>query len=523
MKKLIAMLLTVVLCVSLAACGAAPQPAASQGGQPDPAGTGTPDASGAVVHLRLLCMNNVPTKEGTKQVQDALNAYLAGLGKNYTVSFDEFLDLASHQSGIDMALASGEDLGIVLTDFRTNVMAANGQLLPLNDYLDSELKGVRDLMGDEWLEAGSLNGTVYGVPVYKGVVSQIYLVYRSDIVKEIGYDMSTVKTIYDVENLLAEVKKAHPEMDGLVPADMGSLGLLLPQSGKNGYSIDFLGTGNFGNDANGVLFGDSTEVENFFASEPFAKMCAMAYDWNQKGLTMKEASVSPNVAIELFPAGTAFSTIVWNAAGPETVAAMYDSGAYGTSGLGFEAVALDKQMLTASTLGLQYGIASTCSCPREAADFLNLLWTDPAVMNLVVYGVEGTSYVVDENGIANWPEGLDVDTVPYSEINLCGAIGNQFNLKLFAGNSTEEDLVLMKELVETASKSRAMGFTFDASSVSTEMAAVQTVVDQYYFPLMNGEVDPEVYIPQFIEALNNAGMEKVISEKQTQLDEYLAK
>ena len=526
MKRKVIALLMAAITVTLTACGAAQpieSPAAEQSqssADPVQVQSGQGDK---VVHLRLLCMNNMPSKEGTKQVQDALNEYLASLGRGYTVSFDEFLDLSSHMSGIDMALASGEDLGIVLTDYRTGNMVSSNQLLPLDDYLQNELKDTCELLGEEWLEAGTYNGSVYAIPVYKGVVGQTYLIYRSDIVDEIGYDVSSIQKLSDVEGLLAAVKDAHPEMDGIVPADAGSLGYILAEYGPNGYLIDFLGNNFFGNDSTGVLIGDSKTVENFYASDAFHDICAMAYDWSQKGLVMQEASVSPNVAVELFPAGTAFSTLVWNATSPETVAAMYNAGgAYGNadSEYTYKAIPLDTQMLNASTLGLQYGIASTCSCPAEAADFMNLLWTDPQVMNLVVYGVEGTSYVVGEDGIARWPEGMDVDTVPYTEINLCGAIGNQFNLKLFEGNSSAEDLELARKLIEDAAVSSAMGFSFDASSVSTEIAAIQTVIDQYYYPLINGEVDPDEYIPRFTEALNNAGMEKVIEEKQRQLDAY---
>jgi putative aldouronate transport system substrate-binding protein len=40
--------------------------------------------------------------------------------------------------------------------------------------------------------------------------------------------------------------------------------------------------------------------------------------------------------------------------------------------------------------------------------------------------------------------------------------------------------------------------------------------------LNTGSVDPDVFLPEFIEKLNSAGMDKIIAAKQEQLDAWLA-
>ncbi|MNP84439.1 hypothetical protein D3C76_1837450 [compost metagenome] len=47
------------------------------------------------------------------------------------------------------------------------------------------------------------------------------------------------------------------------------------------------------------------------------------------------------------------------------------------------------------------------------------------------------------------------------------------------------------------------------------------VIAQYYLPLETGSVDPEEILPQFIAKLKTAGIDKVIAEKQKQLDEWV--
>ncbi|MOA60671.1 hypothetical protein D3C78_1856060 [compost metagenome] len=65
-----------------------------------------------------------------------------------------------------------------------------------------------------------------------------------------------------------------------------------------------------------------------------------------------------------------------------------------------------------------------------------------------------------------------------------------------------------------------MGFTMNPESVKTEIAAISNVIAQYYLVLETGSVDPDKVLPQFIEKLKDAGIDKVIADKQRQLDEW---
>ncbi len=80
----------------------------------------------------------------------------------------------------------------------------------------------------------------------------------------------------------------------------------------------------------------------------------------------------------------------------------------------------------------------------------------------------------------------------------------------------------MEEKKNNAAKSLALGFQFDSTNVVDEMTACANVVAQYYLPLMYGEVDIDSTLPIFQQALKDAGIEKIITEKQTQLDKWLA-
>ena len=70
-------------------------------------------------------------------------------------------------------------------------------------------------------------------------------------------------------------------------------------------------------------------------------------------------------------------------------------------------------------------------------------------------------------------------------------------------------------------ESSAFGFIFDRTGMDTQIAALDNVYNQYAPSLGSGTVDPEEYVPKFVDALKMAGVDAIIEEKQKQLDTYL--
>ncbi len=83
------------------------------------------------------------------------------------------------------------------------------------------------------------------------------------------------------------------------------------------------------------------------------------------------------------------------------------------------------------------------------------------------------------------------------------------------------DLKLWDTENKTSAMSPAMGFTFDSSGVADEYSAVTNVIGQYLPGLITGSMDP-AEIPNFIDKLKAAGMDKIVEAKQQQLDQWLS-
>jgi putative aldouronate transport system substrate-binding protein len=166
-------------------------------------------------------------------------------------------------------------------------------------------------------------------------------------------------------------------------------------------------------------------------------------------------------------------------------------------------------------------VPTNCKDPVSAMKMLNLMYTDKAIMNLLVWGIEGKHYVrtKENSNIITYPAGVTSANTGWG-LNLGWEMGNQFLTYIWKGDSPD----LWKQLSEfnkKAKASKAMGFVFDNSSVKPQVAAVTNVINQYKIALEDGQSDPAVALPKFIADLKANGINDIIKEKQKQLDEFL--
>jgi putative aldouronate transport system substrate-binding protein len=121
------------------------------------------------------------------------------------------------------------------------------------------------------------------------------------------------------------------------------------------------------------------------------------------------------------------------------------------------------------------------------------------------------------NGQIKYPEGISSANTKWIPINF--RVGNNFLARIWT--SDPPDLwAQLDKFNKGAMKSKALGFSFDAEPVKTEVAAVTNVISQYRMGLETGTMDPKVSLPEFITKLKASGIDKIIAEKQAQLDKW---
>ncbi len=67
-----------------------------------------------------------------------------------------------------------------------------------------------------------------------------------------------------------------------------------------------------------------------------------------------------------------------------------------------------------------------------------------------------------------------------------------------------------------------LGFAPDTTNVLDQIASCQAAVVEYGNLLSIGTLDPEEYLPIFLDALNASGAEQIIAEFQTAYDAWRA-
>ena len=454
--------------------------------------------------------NNIPSEESLVSVQDAINAITREkIGAEVTLKPIVIWD---YSSTVSLALQGGEQIDVFQSLGDLNTAISTGMALDLTDLMAANAAETQALIGDSWLAACSSAGRLYGIPTYKPIALTPMLIYRQDIADAIGLDMTGVNSVQDITAVLQKVKDAYPDMTPLAAVNTGNIGMnsAIP-------NVDYLTEDMY--HPKGVLLNDELIVKDLYATQEFADTCALARDWYNKGLVMKDAATTSSTAAELMASGNYFGYFAAYSYPEADTAASLESQCGGFE-LGAKIVGtafLD----TSSINALSWMVSSTSAVPDQSLQFLNLTFTDPAVLNLIIYGLEGRDYVNVDDGTVAYPEGQDASTVPYTAQLSCGTLGNFFLMYPMAGTSADS-LAWELEQNKNAKTSVAMGFTFDNSAVKTEYTAVTNVIEQFLPGLFCGSVDPATEIPTFLQRLQDAGLNEIIAAKQAQLDAWVA-
>lgn len=474
-------------------------------------GTTTPATAASYdkVVYAYATFNNIPSDDILSTVEEAINEITR---EKIGVEVELMpIMIWDYSSTVSLALQGGEQIDVFETLGDLNTSIANGMCMDVTDLVPAYAAETAELIGENWLAACSHDGKLYGIPTLKPIALTPMLVYRQDIADAMGLDMSAVNSVDDITAVLEAVKAAYPDMTPLAAVNTGNIGI-----GLTVPDVDYLTDNYFS--PKGVLMNDELTVVDFYASDAFTQLCNTAREWYLNDLVMKDAATTSSTAAELMSSGNYFAYLASYSYPEADTAASLEAQ---TGGYDLGAKIVSSAFLDTSSINaLTWCVASTSKVPEAAVKFLNLTFTDPDVVNLIIYGLEGRDYVLSD-GFMSYPEGQEASTVPYTAQLSCGTLGNFFIMYPMAGTDPES-LAWELEQNQNAKTSVAMGFTFDSSSVKTEYTAVTNVIEQYLPGLICGSVDPATEIPVFLERLQEAGIGDIIAAKQAQLDAWVA-
>lgn len=414
------------------------------------------------------------------------------------------ISIGNFAQQMNLMMSSGEKLDLAYAfgaNGYYNTQVVTGKALEIDELLKEYGQGIIDQVGVEFIDAAKVNGKLYGVPI-NGSFSQVPAIFmRKDLVEKYNIDTAAIQSLEDLTDVFAVIKDNEPNLAPLAS------GLTSPLEFYRPY--DRLG------DNYGVLpgFDNGLQVVNLYETDEYVNALNVVRGWYQAGYLNKDASTSQTPPNEYLKADRAFSYMGVDKPG---------------IGIETEERSVGKELVKVDLLSDAYAttndvlvglwtVAHQSKNPERAMMMLNLMYTNSDLVNLLVWGIENEHYVKVSDNQVKYPEGKDASTVDYGIP--AWLMGNQFISYVYETDNPEM-YDNMRESNKTAKKSAAMGFSFNSESLKNELTALSNVISQYKKVLETGSVDPTTKLAEFNEKLKNAGLEKVIAEKQKQLDEW---
>jgi len=465
-------------------------------------------ADDKVVINLYRCSFNVATPDAdqVKKVEDAINAYIADK-INVEIHLTD-IGSGEYTEKANLALANNE-INLLWTASWEGTIGTN-DLVPKNAVYDITdlLPGTAlysSLAEGQW-EATKYNGRNYFIPVYKDNVEGYDVMFRKDLVDKYGWDITSVKTLADLEPMLAD---AYAE---------GLKYPFLTQKTAMFYrwyigSFDF-----FTADANTNFFAVSratNEVVDTIQTPEYLEFCKLMADWAEKGYISEDEATKVTTDTTTQSKDWAIS---WWTDIPVNAEA---NSRYGQEVV-MQPIA-PRYAHSTSALGSCYCITanSTEAQAKAAIDFMGLLYTDSKLADMYTFGIEGEDFEYTQ------AEGQTIKHVTQHSDKYNHSMWESANATIVTPLDNEPDnkADLYDAFNGGAETSCAAGFRFDKTPVEAAYAACRGLFDEYGFQLENGGVaaaDVEAKIAEYQQKLDGAGYQEVLKAFQDQYNAWKA-
>lgn len=472
-------------------------------------------------HVELVVYNLINVMyTGIDETMEAVNEYLKE--KLNTTLDVHYYTTKDYKSTIGTIFSSGTYMDIVLTGvaalpFTEN--ASRNAFVPLEEYIDEYLPGTKAQLQENTWDAFTVNGHVYGIPIFRDFTTRYNFQANQTLMDDLGITFpETYRTVFDMEEFFYEAKKlrdakypekaSQPIMKGLTATlnayysyDEITKGVATNIPGLSG----FAGMG----DGEKVFCPYLTEEYRTYAKfrNQLVKDNIIAFDsknYDPDQVLKKNGDFLGEMSV-----GTVYVD--------EDVFAPY----YKTS---FHPA----QESFATTTAVQHGgfaIPATSKHVERALEVIELINTDTYLATLMRFGPEGIGWSDENNDGVIELLGANTEATAKNRFMYYfygWSIGGLLVTKVpptYPANFTE----LLKEMNDNGTLSLNLGFVLDTAPIANEIAACSNVIAEYDGVLQTGQDDNvDALVDQFVDKLKANGIEKILTEAQTQLDAWRA-
>ncbi len=494
-NKLIALLMALMLCLSLAVAASAES-----------------DTSEHVV-LTMYCIGD----EGGIHAQEHLDLINKALTEKINAEIQPVMvSWGDYRQKLPMVWASGEAYDLTYAASWTGYYTegSKGAFMDITElapkyapktYAMMEARGIVDNL--------KINGKLYMMPNDKPDYTTFVYCYREDL--RVKYGCPEIVDDATLEVYLKALKDNEPGM--LAFGDAGNSAMPYQQ---------FLNEMDWSrpvDNSNGFLaydLKDPSRVFNVTETPEYAAYVAKMRGYYENGYISKSIMAITDQPRDLFKAGKT-GTYFGNFSNTNDVYLDFTVN-HPDWQLGIYSADLasgNVETIAPANNGMCVGAYS--KNPERALMFIELMYTDEEFYSLMMNGIEGVTFEWDPETRTKWAM-KDVDPAELALKNL----GMGFGYYVFDLGSLNDSPVVnqLKDTYAACALVPALsGFTVNQDEISVELAAMKAVQDEFKIPLDKGVVDPEAGIADLQERLKNAGIDKVIEAINAQIAAFQGK
>lgn len=505
-KKLLSVLLTATMAVGMfAGCGSK----AAEGGSTAESGEMSTDTSEHMDLTMYLIGDRTPDFD---EVYGKINEILE---EKLNCSLNvEFMSWGEHDKKYSLLFSSQEDFDLIFTASswcHYEQTVALGGFAPLSEeFIQTYAPDIWKVVPEMAWNQAEIDGQIYMVPNYQNEFGQDVMAVRGDLMQKYGFD-----DITSYEELIEFYKACAAD------------GMYASQGGPWYQYYQSKGLANTGGAPKGgelVLYNtqDPEDLDFTYIAEwdGFKEYCEQMKELADAGCWSADVLNAQDERQTGFLNGNT-AGMIWNLGSCRNFAKQANEEHADWNATIVDPISSQPKKVYSY---INNGMAINASSEKKerAMMVLNEFYTNPDVYDLAMLGIEGKHWEavgedqykeIDESGYGvsnncNWGwNNADIQRTEYIENRT--ALDDKYDEML----ATFNDNMKAEHVYD--------GFNFDSTNVSTQFAAVEAALGNYYEPLTNGLVDD---VDQSIEdmkaALETAGIQDILDEMKRQAAEY---
>ncbi len=412
-----------------------------------------------------------------------------------------------------LALSSGEKFDMVFTcEWFNNyaVQAQTGYFADITDKVKSLTPKLYETMPEVVWDGAKINGKIFAIPVKKDYAAELF--WRFDKALFVDELKMKIKDTMDFEELEVYLKAAKDAWkagnkaaaNAEYPLHINKDGLSAPDSNFDMINRDVL----LGIPYSSVGTANENKVTITVEHPDLYNRLVALHNWYKAGYINKDAATVQD---------TGKYSAVKNGQG------FYGADAIWTSGDGYAQVISKYSgpfLSTSSIRGAMNAISASSKNIDTALKLQELINTNQEYRDILRYGVPGVHW--NKNS-----EGLAVKTQAGRDNYAVWAFAQgSFSLNTVeASEGVKVDPNMWNVIFDgykDLKATKSIGFAFDITDVSVQVAACKVIVDKYKGGLYSGTVDPAEVVPKMIKELEAAGIRDIQKECQKQYDAFVA-